>query len=723
MQSVRVLRIWGFGLLISSSEKSYSTHFGEYSLCPPFGFIADSFKINRCLLRYYGQQRGGLRRSIEVSPDSARKGLRIDTQPAPVAFFDIGDTLGSARLSPQQPHRLERLDIYPQVSAVLQELRNNGVRLGIVSNIGQETEEKVRTVLEEGQIYDFFEPSLLVYGAKDSPEIFRRAAEQAGHSATPERCLYIGENRGERGYALEAGFRVAPHPRLALEVLNGSRLRYVRVTIPVRHRDSSGWREAILSLPVVPIHVTGENGTTVYAIATSGATSQLDDLGFEVLRLGGEDLPLATEVYFLHDDRQTRTGFLVEEGESSRFFGGDEESQMVLASSEGGLYVALPASRSVLQYHFEGTLHGHNLKLTPGRVLLEPATEVTQTANSLSTPPVEAALSEEEIEILRGEITPELIAAEVSRYSGRKPLDDANRTTIKSRHAFHEHNTLAIEALLEDLERIGDGSLSVLLDPFTEVLPFGGSYSLNNIEAQLVGSEPREEMVLITAHLDSTAQNRDDPDYDPTKDPAPGADDDGSGVAGVLAAARAIKRLSTLKRPKRTIRFVLFNAEEVGLVGSKHYAWDQRTLRAPIAAVYQMDMIGYNRESALTYEIHAGADSPDIQDRSLVLAERIGSLSEQVSTNLPSPQIHLSQGSIEDKDPAYNRSDHHRFHQVGYSACAVTEDLFPGILPGFEGQSDSNPNYHKATDTFVDPEYVADIARAVAAAAWTTANL
>ncbi len=180
----------------------------------------------------------------------------MDTQPLQVAFFDIGNTLGAVRLSPRPPHRLERLDVYPQVSDVLQELRRSGVRLGIVSNIGQETEENVRRVLEEGQIYDFFEPRLLVYGAKDSPEIFRRAAEQAGNSATPERCLYVGEDRDERSYALEAGFRVAPHPRLALQVLNGKHLRYIRVTVPAEYRSSGGWREAIRGLAVVPIHVT-----------------------------------------------------------------------------------------------------------------------------------------------------------------------------------------------------------------------------------------------------------------------------------------------------------------------------------------------------------------------------------------------------------------------------------------------------------------------------------
>jgi bacterial leucyl aminopeptidase len=602
------------------------------------------------------------------------------------------------------------LNVYPQVPAVLQELRDSGVRLGIVSNIGQETGENVRRVLEEGQIYDFFEPSLLIYGEKDSPEIFRRAAERAGHSATPERCLYVGEDRDERSYALEAGFRVAPHPRLALQVLNGKHLRYIRVTLPAEYRSRGGWREAIRDLPVVPIHVTGESGTTVYAIATSDAASRLDDLGFEVLRLGGEDLPLATEVYFLRDDQQTRTGFLAEEGESSRFFDREEESWMVLASSEGGLYVALPAGRSVEQYHFQETLHGHNLKLMPGVVLLEPA-EGAQTANLLSAPPVQSVLSQEEIEALRGEITPESIAADVDRYGGKRPVDDAGGSTIKSRHIQHEHNALAVAALLLDLEGIGGEDFLVALHRFTHE-----GRTLDNVEAELVGSD-LEEIVLITAHLDSTAKSTEG--YDPKKDDAPGVDDDGSGTAAVVAAARAIRRLSAGKRPKRTIRFVLFNAEEHGLVGSKAYAGNEAALETPIVGVYQMDMIGYNKEPPRTYEIHAGIQKfPDVEDRSFTLAERIGRLAEHVSPNLPVPQIYLSK----DPDPAEERSDHASFQLVGYPACVISEDFFAGPGPS-SPHSEANPNYHKKGDTFVDPEYAADIARAVAAAAWETANL
>ena len=137
----------------------------------------------------------------------------VDTQSSSAAFFDIGNALGSTRPSSQPSHRFEGLDVYQKVPEVLKGLSDSGVRLGIISDVSQETEEDVRRVLEEADLYDFFKPNLLINGRKDSPEIFRRAAEQAGLSLTPERCLYVSENRDERGYALEAGFGGASHPR------------------------------------------------------------------------------------------------------------------------------------------------------------------------------------------------------------------------------------------------------------------------------------------------------------------------------------------------------------------------------------------------------------------------------------------------------------------------------------------------------------------------------
>lgn len=78
-----------------------------------------------------------------------------------------------------------------------------------------------------------------------------------------------------------------------------------------------------------------------------------------------------------------------------------------------------------------------------------------------------------------------------------------------------------------------------------------------NVIAEITGSSKPEEIVLIGAHLDSW-------------DEGTGAIDNGAGVAIVTAAAKLIQQLPS--KPARTIRVVLFAAEEVGIVGAKAYA-------------------------------------------------------------------------------------------------------------------------------------------------------
>ncbi len=79
-----------------------------------------------------------------------------------------------------------------------------------------------------------------------------------------------------------------------------------------------------------------------------------------------------------------------------------------------------------------------------------------------------------------------------------------------------------------------------------------------NIIIDIPGKKNKDEIILVGAHLDSW-------------DLGTGAVDDGAGIGIILAAAKLVKQ--TLNRPlNRTIRIVLFGAEEVGLVGAKHYA-------------------------------------------------------------------------------------------------------------------------------------------------------
>jgi Zn-dependent M28 family amino/carboxypeptidase len=85
---------------------------------------------------------------------------------------------------------------------------------------------------------------------------------------------------------------------------------------------------------------------------------------------------------------------------------------------------------------------------------------------------------------------------------------------------------------------------------------FLGEMTSGNVIADIRGTEAPDEVIIIGGHLDSW-------------DLGTGAIDDGAGVAITTAAAKLI--LDAGKRPKRTIRLVLFGAEEVGLLGGSAY--------------------------------------------------------------------------------------------------------------------------------------------------------
>jgi hypothetical protein len=102
-----------------------------------------------------------------------------------------------------------------------------------------------------------------------------------------------------------------------------------------------------------------------------------------------------------------------------------------------------------------------------------------------------------------------------------------------------------------------------------------GPVPVHNVVADIPGAEMPDEYVIVGAHIDS-------------HDGGTGATDNGTGVAAVLEAARIL--MASGAKPKRTIRFVLFGGEEIGLVGSGGYVRDHPDLLPNISAVYNMDM-------------------------------------------------------------------------------------------------------------------------------------
>ncbi len=100
-----------------------------------------------------------------------------------------------------------------------------------------------------------------------------------------------------------------------------------------------------------------------------------------------------------------------------------------------------------------------------------------------------------------------------------------------------------------------------------------GTVTSGNVIADITGSEYPDEIVLLGAHLDSW-------------DEGTGAIDDGTGVAIVTAAAKLV---SMHAKPKRTIRVVLFGAEELGLIGARAYLKDNAEDMDKIIMVSESD--------------------------------------------------------------------------------------------------------------------------------------
>jgi leucyl aminopeptidase len=101
------------------------------------------------------------------------------------------------------------------------------------------------------------------------------------------------------------------------------------------------------------------------------------------------------------------------------------------------------------------------------------------------------------------------------------------------------------------------------------------------------GTTLASEVVVLGGHLDSIAPGTGNPNFS-----GPGADDDASGIATLSEVVRVA--LAAGIHPQRTIQFMAYAAEEVGLFGSEAIAASYLAAGTNVVAVLQQDMTGYN---------------------------------------------------------------------------------------------------------------------------------
>jgi hypothetical protein len=201
----------------------------------------------------------------------------------------------------------------------------------------------------------------------------------------------------------------------------------------------------------------------------------------------------------------------------------------------------------------------------------------------------------------------------------------------------------------------------------------GGPVEAHNVVAEIPGREEPEDVVILGAHLDSW-------------DLGTGCLDNGCNVALIIDVARAIQ--AAPRPPRRTVRFILFGAEEQGLLGSRAYVRRHRDELDRVAAVIVHD-IGAGRISG--YSLGGRREMEAALTESLVPV--------------------ASRGAATHTSDAFFGTDHFDFLLEGVPTLVANQDT-----------SDYVPNYHSASDTF-DKVDVAELRNQASIAVTAVYNL
>lgn len=190
---------------------------------------------------------------------------------------------------------------------------------------------------------------------------------------------------------------------------------------------------------------------------------------------------------------------------------------------------------------------------------------------------------------------------------------------------------------------------TVMLHDFP--VPNSDIETADNVLAVQWGTKTPNEFVICGAHYDSWNSDGDDPDTIRS----PGADDNASGVAGILETARLLSCYTF----DRTIIYANWCAEEIGLVGSAAYAHDCAEQRMDIVAYFNLDMTGYLEEGSdiHVHLLYTGQDS--------LLANYVYNFSHVYFPEMPIRQAWLQWGD----------SDYSSFNRNGYAAIHPFEDV------------------------------------------------
>lgn len=236
----------------------------------------------------------------------------------------------------------------------------------------------------------------------------------------------------------------------------------------------------------------------------------------------------------------------------------------------------------------------------------------------------------------------------VRELSGNVPtVVNGQNVTIVSRHKNNAANELAKDYIKQKLQSYG---ITTTIQNF--------SSTGNNVLGTQLGTQFPNQKLIICAHYDDM----------PAGPIAPGADDNASGTAAVIEAARILSQYSF----PYTIVYALWDEEEQGLVGSNYYATQARNVNDSIVGVINMDMIAYDTNNDGKVNVHNRAVANSVE-----LYQKMVEVNSHYGINL----------TIVSYNPGSTYSDHASFWSKNYGAILLIED-----------DNDFNAYYHTTSD-------------------------
>ena len=191
---------------------------------------------------------------------------------------------------------------------------------------------------------------------------------------------------------------------------------------------------------------------------------------------------------------------------------------------------------------------------------------------------------------------------------------------------------------------------------------FTHSWLQPSVIATIQGTTLPNEVVVIGGHLDSINGSS-------TTGAAPGADDDASGVASLTEAFRVA--IANGYKPARTVKFMAYAGEEVGLYGSNAIATSFKNAATNVVGVLQLDMTNYKGSS---------------YDFGMVTDNTNAALNSFTTSLISTYQPGLTWTNI---TCGYGCSDHASWNSAGY----------PATMPFEATMSTDNPQIHTTGDT------------------------